>query len=258
MTEMVAFRLWLNDESLMENLPLLLGLAAMPIVLLFLVQEISLRGTHASKRVLKLGENGVFVKPAKYKSIPWQNVKRWQLQRFSDAVGFCRLTIEYRIGKRSSWPKEWSMALDDSKVRSDFVAVLDVFKQRGLSSAPVTELASSSISSKRRLPTVRTFVAIAFAMFLLIHGLPLLFAGLSAPHNAQHSSTSDSSYSIREKAKLRRFISQHFVSLEQFKRFCRVTGGGMTGAGAVLYFYALRSMQKTRKDYANQFKPASQ
>jgi hypothetical protein len=258
MTEMFAFRLWLNDRSLVANLPLLIGLAAIPPVFLFLLQEIALRAAHASKRVLKLGEKGVSISPAKHKSILWQNVNRWQLEPIPDAVGFCRLTIEYSIGKRSSWPKEWSMALQDSKVRSDFVTALDVFKQGGFSSVPLTELALPSPPSIRRFPSVRPFVALAFAMFFLVHGLPLLFGGLYPSHNAQNNSTGDSSYSVREIAKLHRFLSQHFVSLEQFKRFCRIVGGGMTLAGAVLYFYALRSTQKTRKEYANQFKPVSQ
>ena len=72
--EMVLFRLWLWDESLISNVPRLLLAVSFPTVLTLAVLEIDTRLEHHRKRKLELRSKGISVSPAKYDLIPWQHV----------------------------------------------------------------------------------------------------------------------------------------------------------------------------------------
>src|SRR5436190_12218701 len=52
--ERVAFRLWLNDRSLVSELPLLLVCSLFPVALVLLAFEAQVRLTHRTKRKIAL------------------------------------------------------------------------------------------------------------------------------------------------------------------------------------------------------------
>jgi hypothetical protein len=247
MMEMVAFRLWLNDKSLLANLHVFLGIAALPVASILVLAEVLLRSAHRSKRILKLEPKRVSVSPAKYNRIPWQNIKTWQIEPLADAGGFSELTLEYSLGKSGTTLRRWSMVLERPDQERALLSALDSLRLSGVSSAPLIQLSSPASREAARLP-IRISVAIALALFFLLHGMPLLIGGLSNPSSRDTGSSDRSQFTSREKAKLQLFVSRHFThtSPQQFRHFALIAGSGMTSVGAVLYIYALRSLKNMR------------
>ena len=246
MMEMVAFRLWLNDRSLLTNLHLLLGVAALPVASVFVALEGSLRSARKCKRILKLEPKRVAISPAKYKRISWHNIKSWQIEPLADAAGLSKLTVEYSLGKRGTNLRQWAMVLKKPEQERVLISALESLRQSGVSSARLIQLSSPAFRENAR-PSVRTTVAITFALFFLVHGLPLLMGGLSNPNSHDTSTSDNSRFTAREKAKLQLFVSRHFASRKQYSQFCVAAGGGMTTVGAVLYIYAFCSVKKSKK-----------
>src|ERR1051325_11465183 len=85
--ELVAFRLWLSDRNLLENLPLLLASAMAILSVLCVVFELLIRTSHCSKRRLKIGRKAVWIKHTKDQRIPWKYITAWQLEPLADAPG---------------------------------------------------------------------------------------------------------------------------------------------------------------------------
>src|SRR4051794_22395936 len=80
MAEQVAFHAWVNDQSLLTRLPLLLVAALVPFAFVVLALEISLRLKFGAKRVLKGGAKEVYISSAKQPRIRWKHVQRWRLE----------------------------------------------------------------------------------------------------------------------------------------------------------------------------------
>jgi hypothetical protein len=246
MAEMLAYRLWLDDRSLLSNLHVFLGVAAVPVAFLLVVLEVTMRLSHRSKRTLKLGPKRIAISPAKYNQIRWQNIKTWQIEPLAGAGDLSKLTLEYSLSKRATIPRRWSMVLERREQERAFLSALETFRQSGANAAPLTQLTSPELRVTPRL-SMRPMVALAIAFYLFAQGAPLLAVGLSHSGSRDAGSSSNSELTPRERAKLQHFISRHFTSKEQLIQVLLTVGGGMTSFAAVLYVYALYSMKTQRK-----------
>jgi len=218
MAEMLAFRLWLNDRSLLANLHFLLGIAAVPVAGILVLIEVTMRAAHRAKRTLKLEPKRVSISPAKYNRIPWQNIKSWRIEPLVDAAGFSKLTLEYSLGKRGTILRRWSMVLTKPDQEHALLSALESLRQSGVCSTPVTQLSSPTLRETAR-PSMRITVALALALFFLVHGMPLLMVGLTTPSGPDKDSSDRSNFTAREKAKIQIFVSRHFTSLKQLRQF---------------------------------------
>jgi hypothetical protein len=99
LVEQVAFRLWLNDRSLLSELPLLVVCSLLPIVLIIAAFEALTRVTHRSKRTIRLEPKRVLISPAKYNRIPWKQITAWQLEPIPEAAGLSKLMLSYSLAK---------------------------------------------------------------------------------------------------------------------------------------------------------------
>jgi hypothetical protein len=85
--EQVAFRLWLNDKSLISELPLLLVCSALPIALVTGAFELQVRVRQSSKRTIRLEPKRLLISPAKHNRISWNQVRVWRLELLAGAPG---------------------------------------------------------------------------------------------------------------------------------------------------------------------------
>jgi len=119
-----------------------------------------------------------------------------------------------------------------------FSSELEHFRQMGPNAAQVVRIFEplAPTTSKRRL---RSMVAVALGLYLLLHGLPLFGVGLLPPSKHSDRSPSESRFTAKETAKLRLTVARSFASPQQFRQFLFVVGGGLTALGAGLYFWGL-------------------
>jgi len=238
--ERVAFQLWLNDRSLVSELPLLLVCSLFPVTLVLLAFEAQVRLTHRSKRKITLQPKRILISPAKYTRIAYKQVSRWRLEPLAGAPELTKLTLEYSFGRKSKLQREWSMVLRKTDQEHQFLSELELLRQMNSSAAPVVRLPEPFVLLKpqRRL---RSMVAVAVGLYLLLHGFPLLLASVIPPTGHSDPSPSESRFSAKETAKLRRTVSRSFSSPQQFRIFVLVTGSTLTTLGGVLYFWGLSS-----------------
>ena len=245
--ETVAFRSWLDDRSLMQSLPELLGIAATPVVMIGVLWEALTRVAHRSARTLKLEEKRITIKPARCERLRWERIKGWQIEPIAGAASLVKLTMTYAVNKNGAALRRWFMVLDKQSQEPAFRRALDSLRQDGVPAPLAVELEAPLESEMRRRP-VRGMIPAALAFFLLVHGTPFLLAGLSHSSGREQAASDTSTLTAPEKAKIQAFVGRHFASREQYKRFCTVAGGATTLSGVALYIYALYSIKKGRSE----------
>jgi len=244
LVEQAAFRLWLNDRSLLSGLHLLSACALVPIVFIPLFVEAQIRLGHRTKRKIKLQAKKVSISPAKCTRIPWKQISAWRLQPVANAPGLTKLTMQYALGSKGKMAREWSMVLRQPEQEHSFLSELEQFRQMDSNAAPVVRCAKSAVpqTSNRGL---RSTAGVALGIYLLIHGFPVFMVGLTGPTRHSDDSSSDSRFSPNERAKLKQTVIRHFSSPQQFRTFLLVVGGGLTGPGAAFYFWGLSPIKRS-------------
>lgn len=238
LVEQVAFRLWLNDRSLISELPLLAVCSLLPIVLIGVAFEVLTRVAHRSKRTIKLEAKRVSISPAKFNRIPWKLITGWQLEPIPEAAGLVKLTLSYSLAKGGKRPREWFMVFRQTDQEQQFTSELEHLRQRGVNSTQVVRL-SAPARPEANTRRARSMLAVALGLYCILHGLPLLGAGLLPANRPPEEPQSNSRYTDKEKAKLKRVVLHTFSSPEQFRRTLLAVGGALTTLGAGLYFWGL-------------------
>lgn len=242
--EGVIFRLWLNDQSLISELPRLCIGGLAPIAVVMVALEVQVRVSHRAKRTIKLEPKRVSVSPAKYNRVAWNQIVSWRLQPLAQAPGLSKLTMGYSLGKKSLLERQWSMVLRQPDQEQVLLSELDYYRQVGSNVAPLIRLPEPCLpkTSRRR---VRGMVAVALSFWCFVHGLPMLGVGSFPPDGHRAESQSASKFTPKETAKLQRSASRYFSSFHQFRTFLLVAGGGTTALGVGLYLWALCSPKKS-------------
>lgn len=249
LVEQVGFRLWLNDRSLVSELPLLVVCFLFPIVLIAAAFETLTRIGHRSKRTIKLDSKHVSISPAKYSRLPWRQIRAWQLEPIPEAAGLSKLTLSYSLGKGTKRLRKWCMVLRQADQEHELICELEQPAERGVNSTEVARL-SAPAPPKKNTRRARSMLAVALGLYCILHGLPLLGAGLLPANRPAEESPSNSRFTGKERAKLKRVVRQTFSSPEQFRRFLLVVGGGLTTLGAGLYFWGLSTPKGLHPDEA--------
>jgi len=239
----VAFRLWLNDRSLRSGLLLLAACALVPVVVIMLAFEVQVRITHRSRRKLKLGANHVSVSPAKYNRVAFDKIRAWRLEPVADAPEFSKLTLEYSLDKKAKLVREWSMVLRSEQERA-FLAEMEQLGRTASTATQVVRL-TQPLARKKVNRRLRSTAALALGFYFLIHGLPVLSGSLfPSSEESDQSRRGSRQFTVRERARLRQFVAQHFASPEEFRKFMIITAGSLTVLGAGLYFWGLSAIKK--------------
>jgi len=242
LVEQVAFRLWLNDRSLRSELLLLAACALVPTVVIMLASEVQVRIAHRTRRKLKLKAKQVSINPARFNRIALDRILGWRLEPVAEAPEFSKLTLEYSLDKKRKTLREWSMVIRSEQERA-FLSEMEQLHKMGLTAADVVRLKHPlmRMKVKRRL---RSTAALAVGLYFLMHGLPLLGGSLFPASAESDQSRRGSRFTVREKAKLRQFVAQHFASPEEFRKFMIITAGSLTVLGAGFYFWGLSAIKK--------------
>jgi hypothetical protein len=243
LAEQVAFRAWLNDRNVILQLPLLVGCSLLPIALMFALFEVRTRIAHRTKRTIKLERDRVSISPAQCNRIHWKQITTWQLEPIPQTSGLSKLTLAYSFGKGGKHPRKWSMVLRQADQLQQFAAELEHFRQNGVSSGEVARL-STPARLEPNAKRVRGMWVVVLGIYFILHGLPLLFVGLSPANRSPEEARSNSKFTAKELAKLTQVIHERFSSPEQFRRFVLGLGGGFSALGGGLYVWGLSSLKR--------------
>ncbi len=241
--EMMLLRLWLRHRPIVAEWPMLLLMAVFPFVLLFLAMELLLRLNHRTKRRLRFEPKWITITPTKQNRVRWERISAWRLEPVSGETDLARLTIEYRLNKKARYLRHWAMVLSQPDQVHALRAELERWRQVGKNTAALTELPKAMLVKQRA--RVRGMWLFALALYCLVHGFPLLGVGLSSSSSREERPAEESRLTPAEREKLGRLFVRYFKTPERYRRFLVLTGGGLTGMGVALYFWAFARMRKS-------------
>jgi hypothetical protein len=244
MVDQLVFRLWLNDRSLISELPLICLAALFPAALFPLMIELQHTIMRRCKRTIKLEPKAVVIIPGPGKwGIAWKRVKWWRLEPVVNAPELAKLTLEYWRYKTGKQLREWSIALRQSDQVPGFLSELDSLRRTAGKAGEVAQLMEPSTPKTSNRPT-RGGMRMMFGLFLFLHGFPLLFAGIFFWH--RQTNEGKPRFSPTELAKIQRVVAAHFTSAGQLRHFFLIVGGSLTLLAAGFYFWGLSAMKRSR------------
>jgi len=141
--EIVAVRLWLDDQAFSVGMLLRLALAFMAlflvlglvVILLGVLALLPIGKGKRAKRTLRLDEKGVRLSQTEYDRVSWRDVRRWFLAPVPDQEGLACLTLERGGGTRPI-RAYWSILLDGREKVPAFLSEMECLRQRGATKAP--------------------------------------------------------------------------------------------------------------------------
>jgi hypothetical protein len=243
LVEQLAFRLWLNDRSLVEVLPTLFIVIVFLGCVFALAVELQFWTIHRSKRTLKLEPKGVSTRPGPTNlRIAWTRIKSWRLEPLVNAPELVKLTLEYSRYKTGKQLRQWSIALRLTDQVPGFLSELDSLRLMGGNIGEVVQLIEPSTPKTSNRP-IRGGARIFLGLFLFLHGFPFLLAGIfsgSQPNQGRPR------FSPTELAKIQRVVRAHFTSAEQLRHFMLIVGGSLTLLAIAFYFWGVSAMKRSR------------
>ena len=182
--------------------------------------------------------------------IPWERIVALQIEPIVDHPELARLNVIRKPNKkRVPFPKAWSMVLNRQTQLPILLPEVRLLRQRG------TFTAREFNAPLPRPQPVRQKSAWPYVVgaILFILGLPMLAAGWvpKMPINRNEPARKSSSH-------LTRFVSSHFASAAELRRFIHITGATLTGAslpflvwgGMIIASNRKRAEEEVRKHFA--------
>ena len=178
MMEIVLIRLWLSGRNFSDHVWALLAAGVFPFALVFIAAELTLRLHHRTKRTLELEKDAIKITPSKISRVPSERVYAWWLEPVPMKTELRKFTVDYSPDKKGDSHRFWSMVLTQPDQTQALRLELDRLRAAGRREAPLIEL--SEPRPRMQLSRGRALWVFAAAMYLLLHGMPLLLAGLSS------------------------------------------------------------------------------
>jgi len=230
--EMALFKAWLANKLHWDILAMLVGLGAGMLLVILAALEIQIRIRQRSKRVIQIEEKRIVVKPAKNQTVPWKRVRKFQFEPVPDTPGLMKLKLllKDRPNQKSSERAFWAMALEKTSMQ-ELLGCLQKKKTAGPTNFEL-EILERPAAPENPAPYVFLGMTVFMAgWYLMVHGLPVLFAMLGGGH---HDPDEHSRLSPEEIARLRYYILNHFSSPEEFRHFFLALSIALTIAGVAL------------------------
>lgn len=232
LVETVLLKAWLLNKLHWDILAMLVGSGAVFLLFVCAALEIQTRIRQRSKRVIQIEEKRIIVKPAKNQMVPWKRVRKFQFEPVPDTPGLMKLKLllKGRPNQKSSERAFWAMVLEKTSMQ-ELLGFLQKKKTEGPTDFELETLERPAASEN---PAPFVFLGMTIFMagwYLMVHGLPILFAILGGGH---HDPDERSKLSPEEIARLRHFILKHFSSLEEFRHFFLALSIALTVAGVAL------------------------
>jgi hypothetical protein len=231
--ESALLKAWLVNKLHGDILAMLVGSGAGMFLAILVALEIQIRIRQRSKRVIQIEEKRIVVKPARNQIVPWKRVRKFQFEPVPDVPGLMKLKLflNGRPNQKSTERAFWVMVLEKTSAMRELTGFLQKKKTEGPTDFELEILERPAVPE-----TSTPFVFLGMTIFmagwyLMVHGLPILFAILGGGH---HASDERSRLSPEEIARLKHFILNHFSSPEEFRHFFLALSIGLTVAGVAL------------------------
>lgn len=231
--EIVLFKAWLVNKLHWDILAMLVGLGAGMFLVHLAGLEIQIRIRQRSKRVIQIEEKRIVVKPARNQIVQWKRVRKFQFEPVPDIPGLMKLKLflKGRPNQKSSERAFWAMVLERTLTMQELMGCLQKKKTEGPTDFEL-EILERPAATENPAPFVFLGMTVFMAgWYLMVHGLPILFAILGGGH---HSPDERSRLSPEEIARLRHFILNHFSSPEEFRHFFLALSIALTVGGVAL------------------------
>ena len=239
---------WLEDR-LDAPTALIILFGGLLIFALHLVPvECEMRSRHRAKRALEAKDKGVVLKPMRRDLVPWDWIKTFRFEPFSQRSDLVKLTVEYAAGRKSKFIRRWSMALSKTEQVGNLTSELEFRRQRGTGSFALLRLAEPLVAPPvaQKMALVPCWVGV-IGLYLLAHGIPLLF--ISFP---DHDKGSDARRAKIERVSKKAAQPSRFATKADWLR-ARIgphrilIGGTLTGLGAGFYAWGMVLIFRTKE-----------
>ncbi len=231
--EVFSMRRWLAEGVSPDGTDVVFALLApFPLIALgLLVAEAGLRLQHCSRRILKLREKWVLLKPAKASQVSWKWIRAWRFEPIQDHPELTKLTVLIGPAKPGRWRRCWSMVLASPEQRPDLLAQLRSQQDSADHICEVRVLNQPKSSPKVGRP--RRGRALGFAIYLLgvyllVHGGPLFAFGVVCPKDPGPIIRGREQPVSHPRELLRAWVTTNFSSPAELRRFALIMGGTLT------------------------------
>lgn len=236
--ELGILRAWLADRLNPDFVLTLLGVCLFLWGLIVAAFRLQLWIGHRSKRVLRLKKHWVSLSPARRPFLRWKHVAQFQFEPLPELPGAAKLKL-FSTDRATRHPV-FTMVLANPAITQALIACLQIHRTRVEAKFAIDVLDHPEPSAKPGpFPTLGLSLGIA-GMYFLVHGMPLLMLWLT---RGQREPAAASSIAPEVKARLGRWLANHFSSVDAMDRLVLWSGLGLSFVGLGLLFFGWRSIR---------------
>jgi hypothetical protein len=255
--EIIGFSAWRFGRSVTEILLPLIVLASV-MCLPFALLACTTFQRRPSRQIMEMGSEGIKSLDGNPKVVPWERVGKLCLSKLPGVSGFSVFSIGYARAPGTSFltkPIPGLARTPPNKRRSRDLTWMRLALLNPEQTQPMRNGLDLLRKDDPRIPELRvlrsTSIAglwlLVLAMYLLLHGMPLLGVGLEKHHQRSNA--------VEEVAPAREdkmatvvvpMLARHFRNEHQFRMFFIVTGASLTLAGIGTYAASFLVMRRDR------------
>lgn len=237
LTELYAFRLWLEGESLVRNLHSFIAISLVTWGTLLAIVEIELLLRRKRNRRLRLQPKQITLDNH---SIPWRWLRGARVEPIPGENSLRKVVIEYSPARNRT--REWSLALKHPEETNRLGSVWTDLYRSGVTSIALEEMGTPSPAT--RMPSApRGLLQLGLALWLVANGVTLLGVGTLAP-TPKEDNTGPSKLTPEQAERLRSTLGTWFHSHNQSRAFLLLMGSACTASGIFFWVRASRLMRK--------------
>ncbi len=182
-----------------------------------------------ARTALETDEKGLLLRDRKHPRVLWRNLTQVNIEPVAKADELVKVVFHVLSPqKRTTAPRPWSIILERAHQLPELICEFRLrhVKEPGFSVRELEEPLPPPTGPRFQ---ARWLYVYLFAMWLLIHGTPLLLVGLSKAGDPARRA--EASHRLPEQ--FSRFILEHFRSPEEFRRSIAFTGAAFDALGLV-------------------------
>jgi hypothetical protein len=225
--ETALLKAWLADKLSPDFALTLLGAFLFLLFFIFGIVEVAIRIQQRSKRVMRIDDKSITVKPARNQFIRWKHISKFRFEPITEAQSLTKLSVFGLALKRISRRARWLIVMDSPTQVRELISYLQM-KKAAASAVYEIEILENPSQSEASIPFPYLGMSLYWSgTYLLLHGVPLLFVAFAGGH-------SDTNTTEEQRNKVGRVIAAYFSNVEQLRHFYVGLGLALTGFGIAL------------------------
>jgi hypothetical protein len=253
--ELAGFSAWRLGRSLADLFPPLIAVTSVSCFLMAMLACGTFRRRPSMQQV-ELDSGGIKTLGQNPKVVPWERVGRLALNQLPGAAGVSVFSIGYAPAPRTSFFSKPLPGLDRTplnKRRSRDLTWMRLALLNPAQTRPLRNGVDALRAGNPSIPELREFRnrgaaalwLMVLAMFLFVHGLPLLGVGLER-HHQQSNVVEEVAPGHEDKMAtvVGPMLARHFHNERQRRLFFSVTGASLTLAGIGVYTASFSLMRR--------------